>query len=296
VEKVKPKVSVLLSAYNHQNYIQQCVESVLNQSYGRENIQFMAVDDCSKDQTGATLKKLSEQYGFEFVQNTMNQGLVINRNRMLSKANGKYICGIGSDDYWHPERLEKQVSFMESHPQYGMCYSRAYFIKEGEILENRDIQYKSGRIFGDLLTMKFHMPASTYMMRAEVFNHVGYYDENLKIEDWYMNLKIARQFEIGFLDDHLSFYRIHETNVSRNYDLLFDNQWKILQMYREEPLYKKAAQRYYLRKFYLFSSFKKKEAWKLVAKVLPNFTDKRLYKGLINLLFMKQSTARIYNA
>jgi len=285
--KEKPPVTVILSSYNHENYITQAVESIVNQTYGFENIELIGIDDCSMDNTGKIFQELSKKYRFEFFQNTENKGLTTNRNWAIKRSKGAFICGCGSDDYWDEKRLDKQVSFMEKNPNYAMCYARVNYIRGGKIVPDLNNKYKGGSIFKELLVMDFHMPAPTYMIRRSVFDVVGLYDENLLIEDWYMNLKIAKNFEIGFLDDYVSYYRIHDSNISRNVKRLFGSQRKILEQYKDSPYYKKALNRYNLRKFYMYSGYLKLEAIKLIPKVLRYFYSTRFILGIKKIVFGK---------
>lgn len=287
--KTKPLVSVVLSAYNHEKYVGQCIESIVNQTYGWENIELLVIDDCSPDNTGSVIKELSEKHNFLFTQNKQNRGLVKNRNLLIKQANGKYLCGCGSDDYWHPERIEKQVDFMEQNEQYQMCYGRVYLDKDGEISTYKR-SYKGGKIFKELLTMEYHIPAPTYMFRKSIFDKVGLYDESLRIEDWYMNLKISKEHEIGFLDEFLSYYRIHDTNVSRNIDMIFENQWAILKKYKNSEYYRKAYSTYLLRKYYMYSGYKASVSWNLLPSVLIRYPlSKKVWKGLYRMLSGKET-------
>ncbi len=296
MENNKPLVSVIISSYNHEDYIEKAIECIVNQSYGYENIEIIAFDDCSPDNTGKKLLKLSKKYNFSFTQNTENKGLVKNRNLGLKLAKGKYVCGCGSDDYWHLERIHKQVEFMESNPEFGMCYGKVFFVKEDDITPDPHNNYKGGHIFKDILLLKYHMPAPTYMIRRDVFEVVGFYNENLRIEDWYMSLKIADKYAIGFMNEHLSYYRIHDTNVSRNLDLIYDNQWQILSEYKDNPLYQKALNNYYLRKFYLYSKFRKSEAWNIFFKAAKKFYKPEFILGVKQLLFYKEGKKVMYKS
>jgi alpha-1,3-rhamnosyltransferase len=286
--KQDPTVSVVLSSYNHEKYITKAVESIINQTYGFKNIELIAIDDCSKDNTGIILKDLSERYGFSFTQNIVNKGLVPNRNLGFKTAKGKYVCGIGSDDYWHPERLEKQVKFMEAHPQYPMTYGHVFYLKNNEIITWKHPRYRGGRLFEDLFLVNYHIPSPTYMFRKEIFDEIGLYDETLKIEDWYMNLKIAEKYEIGFIDDFLSYYRIHDNNISNNHKLLYDNQYKIIQLYRSNELYEDALNQFYIRKFNDIAWKDRIEALKLLPKVIGKLTDRRVLKGILRLFLFKK--------
>jgi alpha-1,3-rhamnosyltransferase len=276
----KPLLSVVLSSYNHENYVTKTIENIVNQTYGWENIELFVTDDCSKDSTGTIIKALSEKYNFHFTQNIQNKGLVINRNAMIKMAKGKYLCGCASDDYWALDRIEKQVAFMEAHPEYPMCFGRVYKVIGDKIEKDDFPQFRGGDIFEDIFLMKYHLPAPTYMFRREIFDKVGLYDESLRIEDLYMSLKISSRYPIGFIDDYLSYYRYHDSNISKNVKFIYDNQWKILQQYTDNPLYKKAVDRYYLRKLNLYANYDRKEALLLFFKNIRNFRKKQFLTAI----------------
>jgi len=115
----KPIVSVIIPSFNHAKYIQQTIESVVMQSYGKNNIQLLVIDDNSTDNSPVLLRKLEKTYGFTLFQNDQNKGIVKNINQMLKKAKGKYIAILGSDDTWEKIKLDKQVALLEEKPNYG---------------------------------------------------------------------------------------------------------------------------------------------------------------------------------
>ena len=115
----KPIVQVIIPSFNHAKYIQQTIESVVMQSYGKNNIQLLVIDDNSTDNSQVLLRKLEKTYGFTLFQNDQNKGIVKNINQMLKKAKGKYIAILGSDDTWEKIKLDKQVALLEEKPNYG---------------------------------------------------------------------------------------------------------------------------------------------------------------------------------
>lgn len=233
----KPLVSVTVSAYNHEKWVIQAIESIVNQTYGFENIQLIVMDDFSSDNTGQILKELSDRYGFCFEQNVENKGIAQNKNKLIGLCKGKYICGCASDDYWELDRLEKQVEFMESNPTFGMVYSLVKWVDEQNTIltTKRTKRLASGNIFNNLLYGNF-IPAGATLIRSEVYDKVGLYDETLIVEDHYMWLKIAYKYQIGFLDEYVAHYRKHPYNMDskKNAYLMVENKIKILSEWIEK--------------------------------------------------------------
>lgn len=107
-----PLVSVITPTYNSEAYIQQTIESVKNQKY--QNWEMIIVDDCSKDNTVEIVKNEAEKdERIRLIQLQKNSGAAVARNTAIRNAKGKYIAFLDSDDLWYPEKLEKQVTFMQ---------------------------------------------------------------------------------------------------------------------------------------------------------------------------------------
>ena len=108
------KVTVLMSVYNGEKYLSQSVESILNQTY--ENFEFVIIDDGSTDNSYSILKQYASQYSqIVLIKNEKNLGLTKSLNLGLKIAKGKYIGRQDADDVSHPERLEREIEFLEDH-------------------------------------------------------------------------------------------------------------------------------------------------------------------------------------
>jgi len=103
-------VSIITPSYNTAKFIEESIESVLQQTY--KNWEMIIVDDCSTDETDEIVKKFNDAR-IKYVKNDRNSGAAISRNKALLQAKGRWIAFLDSDDVWEPEKLEKQVSFME---------------------------------------------------------------------------------------------------------------------------------------------------------------------------------------
>lgn len=119
IQYMNDLVSIIMPSYNSEQYIKASIQSVLSQSYS--NYELIIVDDCSKDKTVEIIKSFNDSR-IKLYINEKNGGAAISRNRALKEARGKWIAFLDSDDIWVPDKLEKQIKFMESN-SYDMTYS-----------------------------------------------------------------------------------------------------------------------------------------------------------------------------
>src|SRR5690606_5096122 len=105
-------VSICISSYNHQDYIEDCIKSALSQTY--KHTEIIVVDDASTDDSYALIRSLAEKYPGKIhcYRNATNMGVSLTTNNALEKSHGKYIAFLASDDRMHPTRVERQVKFL----------------------------------------------------------------------------------------------------------------------------------------------------------------------------------------
>lgn len=251
-----PLVSVIVPSYNHEKYITQCIESIINQSY--KNIELIVIDDGSTDTSVEILNNLSRKYNFRFiVQKNIGLSATLNKG-IIEFSTGKYITFCASDDFWAKEKLEKQVDFLEENSNYPMCFSSCYYVDkmsqilDYEFLYKTEKQFKSGLLFEDLLLLKYHLPVS-YMFTKEILMEVNYFPTNMICEDFYMNLKISEKYPIGYIDERLIYYRFQLNSNSRTKQII-DSQKEIIDTYEKHRSYPQALFNWKLRALNAFSS------------------------------------------
>jgi alpha-1,3-rhamnosyltransferase len=214
MNNVNPKVTVRMSAYNHERYIEQAILSIVNQTY--QDFELIVIDDGSKDQTPSILKRLSEEHGFRF-EAQENQGYCPTLNKLIGLARGEYITGCASDDYWSSTRLEEQVALLEADLSLDLVHGNHTIVDAaGEVVEQRkktDTPSLLGRNeYYPLLRRKRSFVAGTIMVRAQVFKDVGLYDTSIDVEDYDWMLRATKICNIGYCDRVWIYRRKHDSN------------------------------------------------------------------------------------
>jgi glycosyltransferase involved in cell wall biosynthesis len=218
-----PTVSVIIPSYNCEAYIAETIGGVLGQTL--RDVELIVVDDGSTDRTceivaayGARVRLLTQK----------NAGVCAARNFGIREARGQYICLMDHDDYWFPDKLELQLEQMLRHPEVGLVYSSFIWWHPGEDGNFPDHdsfdqasfpvgidERFSGWIYHELL-LDCWVLTSAALIRAEVFDKCGMYDESLPYsEDWDLWLRISREYPFIKLKRPLTLYRQHPRQGNR---------------------------------------------------------------------------------
>ena len=201
-----------MPVYNNQRFVAQAIKSIQNQTY--PHWELIIIDDASEDQTPKILtKKKKEDSRIRLFRNTTNQHIVFCRNRGIDQAQGDYVAFLDSDDRAHPQRLEKQLHFLRTHPQYGLCGSNVQLINpQGKILGIRSFPEDHDAICEAFF---FYNPIlqSTAMIQRAVLNKAGGFDDTYRnAEDLDMWMRLGTFCKLRNLPEILGDYRLHQTN------------------------------------------------------------------------------------
>ena len=209
-----PKVSVVLPCYNAGKYIEQAVRSMMVQTY--RNLEIIIVDDCSADESADVLKRLAmEDSRIMVLHNETNLKIVACLNKAIDIASGKYIARMDADDISMPDRIAKQIAFLEANENIAACGCNYIIIDEvgnktGKVLfESTPDLLKPELLFFSALAH----PAVT--LRTAAAKEAGLYKPGMvPAEDYEFWLSIAEKFEMANLPEYLLLYRWHGNNVS----------------------------------------------------------------------------------
>lgn len=241
-----PLVSVVIASYNHARFIEESIRSVYAQTY--PNIELLVVDDGSTDDSVEVISRLQQELGFDFrVQ--ANKGLCTTLNDAIARSSGAYIAPLGSDDAMLPHRLSMQIPFMEARPETGICAGGIIVIDgQGNPLPERKQRHRPARRldFEDLfLDRKPGPPAPTLLFRREAIERVGGYDPSIRIEDYFIELRIAHLgYFVDIMAEPLALYRVHGTNTYKNRRLMIETELAIYKHFEDHPGYERTRLRY----------------------------------------------------
>lgn len=226
-----PRVSVLLTCYNHIRYLPDAWQSVMDQTY--TDWEIIAIDDGSRDGTREWLSE--RQTDARVILNEANLGTYGSLNRALGEARGEFVAILNDDDVWAPRKLEAQLELFASHPELGLVHTEGWFIDgDGNKREDSPLGFEFPRFeTGDLLAPLLYQNkiiASAALVRRECFDQVGNFNEQyFGSGDWELWLRIAERWPLGCVPEPLTFYRVHGENASHKLERI----WKDDQMLRE---------------------------------------------------------------
>lgn len=167
-----PKVSIIMATYNCQDLLTISMDSILNQTY--TDWEFIVCDDCSTDNTYMVLKEYECKYPekIKVLKNDVNSKLSYSLNRCLQISKGKYIARMDADDVSLPERLTKQVEFLDEHPEFSVVGTAMIpFDEKGD----RPVRYYKEIPDSSDMLRRSPFPHATIMMRKEAYDAVGGY-------------------------------------------------------------------------------------------------------------------------
>ena len=211
-------VSVYINAYNAEKFIEQTVNSILAQTY--KNLKVVVIDDCSTDSTVDLLKAIKDDRLFIYSLPT-NSHIAYTLNEGLKYMDGDYIAHCDADDLWQPEKIEKQVNFLENHSEYGACFTHTNMIDtDGKILEENNfyeiynIENRSQAQWLNFLCNKAnHLNHSTFLARKEIIEKVGKYDLSMpSLHDFDYWMRLVCVCPIWIIEENLVSTRIHSDN------------------------------------------------------------------------------------
>jgi glycosyltransferase involved in cell wall biosynthesis len=207
-------VSVLMPVYNASAYVKEAIESILDQSY--QNFEFIIINDGSSDDSEQIILSFKDPR-IVYVKNEMNLGLIATLNKGIDLCSGKYILRMDADDISLPERIRKQVEFMNKNPEVGVCGSD--YIQFGK---GREIQHHSHHthdlIFGWTLFNSSVVHPSLIIRSSVIKAEKPYFDTGYKhAEDYELWSRLIFKCKFADVPETLLKYRLHSSQVSRTF-------------------------------------------------------------------------------
>lgn len=210
-----PMISVVMSVYNGEKYLRESVDSILNQTY--KNFEFIIINDGSNDASLDILGEYQSRDNRLLIVNQENIGLTRSLNRAIKLTTSQYIARHDADDTCEASRLEKQLRYMESHPEVAVVGCLAdVFDTNGAIHRSTDPKFKlSPSGIKRYLAKKNLFMHGSAMMRKSCLAKVGFYREFFRhSQDYDLWLRLSQYFDLAILPEHLYQYRITVEAVS----------------------------------------------------------------------------------
>lgn len=201
-------VSVIMPSYNTEAFILEAVKSVLRQTY--KNWELLIVDDCSKDHTEDMIRSLKDSR-IVFIRNRKNCGAALSRNKALSMAKGRWIAFLDSDDIWHPDKLEKQIAFMEEH-NYTFSYTEYEEFYEQNPLIRKKVSGPKRITRRKML--RYCWPGCLTVMYDRMAIGAIQITDMKKNNDYAMWLRVSEKADCYLLEEVLAYYRRREGSIS----------------------------------------------------------------------------------
>lgn len=220
----QPLISIVMVNYNYENFIGRAIESVLAQTW--KNWELIIVDDGSTDASPEIINRYAaEDSRIKPYLQKENRHISAVTNLGLSKVTGSYIARLDSDDLWEPKKLEKQMRYMQEHPQGALCFTKLDIINENEEVINDSLtdlyQLYNNRCHDRNEWIRYFffygntLIQSTLLMKREVVEHVGGFNlAYLQSHDFDFFVRASRAYEFIFVEEPLVKYRRTEKQNS----------------------------------------------------------------------------------
>lgn len=227
-----PKLSVLCLAFNHVHFIRQTLDGFVMQ---QTNFPFEVLihDDASIDGTAEIIREYEAKYP-EIIkpiyqtENQWSKGVPVSKKFQFSRVQGQYVAMCEGDDYWtDPLKLQKQVDFLDAHPDYSVCFHPVEVHWEDEpskddLFPTPEWRYNKTTLTADDLVKHNFMQTNSVMYRwvFPELESVENFPDGILPGDWFLHLMHAKHGKIGFLPDVMAVYRRHNGGIWQNHPLL----------------------------------------------------------------------------
>ena len=272
-----PILSVICISMNHAPFIERSFTSLVNQTY--RNFEILYLDNNSADNSFELADAIFKNSGlpYQSFRREKNYLLTPNLNLLLAQARGTYISFLSGDDFFELNNFEEKIKYYDAHPEFGMLYGGGYkyYYDTGKTVLMDGTLWKNGRVFNDLLGFNF-INAIGVVIKRSTFDAVGLFDENSKLEDWDMWLRIAQQYPIGLLNKPLVYYgRSTGSNITADSAYMDAGVSYIFNKYAGYKGIKKAKKKYWLFRVYETASLK--PSWSNFKFILKHFQFNFMY-------------------
>lgn len=284
---MKPLVSVVIASYNHQDYVEKAIKSIVEQDY--QPIELIVIDDGSTDGSANLLVTLEARYGFCLIFKE-NGGVVSVINRAIREAKGDYLVVHASDDESLPHRISNQVEILERYPNAAFVSSNLEFIDQSgryiaRLREITEKEYERG--FADLFVQRARVDSVACMYRTSALRKIGSINEMYSAEDpqIFFSLTYLGYSCIESTGSPVVAYRLLPKSQSRLIlPRLLREKARLIDEFSDHPLYQKAKARHKVTLISALAEINKKEAMKELERGGYEFFSLGFLRLLIKLM------------
>ncbi len=216
----KPIISIIMNCYNGEAFLNEAINSITKQTF--ENWELIFFDNNSIDKSEKIAKSFKDSR-IKYFKSDRLLNLYDARNLAVKKTNGDYISFLDTDDMWTKDKLEKQINFIKKNSNYKILYSNYYVLNNNE----KKIMYKnelpSGFITQKLLDF-YGIGINTAFLDKSIFEQYNFKKDLNIIGDFDFFIQTSKKFQIGYISDPLTFYRIHENSFTKKNYKMYINE------------------------------------------------------------------------
>jgi glycosyltransferase involved in cell wall biosynthesis len=209
-----PRISIIIPTFNRCDLLQRALASVFSQTY--RDWELIVVDDGSTDGTDQHPGIVQERPEYRFTRLETNHGVAAARNHGVSLATGAWLAFLDSDDTWLPEKLARQVAWIDNHPHYRIVQTREIWVRDGvRVNPPRTHEKTGGDLFRQSLARCMITPSSVMLQQSLFAEYNGFNASLPACEDYDLWLRITAQWPVGLVDEYcMTRYGGHDDQLS----------------------------------------------------------------------------------
>lgn len=279
-------VSIIAPCYNAEKYLEASLKSIFAQDY--PHFEVIVVDDGSTDNSLAMLRQLQQTYDFQLYTQP-NQGVSAALNTGLSHAQGVYVATPDLDDIMLPESVRVRAEYLNAHPEVGCVGALIiYMDSQGNDTKRQRSMPLRRLTLDEIVSGAIVMGAPVSLYRMAALKAAGFYDPDIKVQDFQMTLRLASAgYEVHQLPVHVTRYRRHPHNLSRRYRVLLEADLKALAPYASHPGYQQGRTVTINKALKYAVVANKREAWGLLLSIPLKQWNRITLRRLKRLVFSR---------
>lgn len=214
----KNLISVIVNCFNGETYLENCINSILNQTYSNYEIIFL--DNNSSDNSLDIIKKFNNSKIKIYNTNSYLK-LYDARNLAVEKSNGEFITFLDTDDWWTKDKLEKQIKFFTNNSEIDFIYSNFYIFSSNENKKKIAYNFLPNTNIAQENLKKYRIGILTTMLRRDIFKQFRFNSKYEIIGDFDFFIKVSQNYKTGVINEPLAYYRLHDKNFSNQKTQLY---------------------------------------------------------------------------